>query len=182
LTNERRPDAFEALRGGVRDAYLWFEATLSDVTEEHVNWRPPGMANPICAAYAHVVIGADFGVNSVINGRQPLIVSEWGGKVGLSEPMPAADWHEWASRVHMDLDVFRRYASAVYACWDDYLSLLLPENLDRTVHLYRMGQRSLAEYLVIQVEHFSGHCGEIACLKGLQGLTGFQPGTDEGIG
>ena len=157
---------------------------MGDVTPEQAHWRPPGIANPICAVYAHAVIGADLAANTTVNGQPPLIARKWGGKVGLSELMPARDWHGWASRVRMDLDVFREYARSVYACWEEYLASLSPGDLDRVVDLSAigMGQRTLAQLLAMQVEHFSGHCGEIACLKGLQGVTGYRPGTADGIG
>ncbi len=157
---------------------------MSDVTPEQAHWRPPGIANSICAVYAHVIVGADLAANTTIRGQPPLIASKWGGKVGLSELMPARDWHEWASRVQMDLDVFRKYAGGVYESWDDCLASLSPGDLDRVVDLSAMGmgQRTIAGVLATQVEHFSGHCGEIACLKGLQGVTGYRPGTTDGIG
>lgn len=84
----------------------------------------------------------------------------------------------------MDLSVFRKYAEAVYSGWAGYLSGLSDSDLDATVDLsvFDMGERILAQYLSMQVQHFSGHCGEIACLKGLQGAVGFRPGTTEGIG
>jgi len=177
-------NALEALRGPIAECHQWLEATMSDVTPEQAHWRPTGIANPICAVYAHVIVGADVGANMTIAGRQPLIARKWGGKVGLSELMPMGDWHEWAGRLRMDLDVFRQYAQGVYACWDDCLASLSPADLDRVVDLSAvgMGQRTLAQFLAMQVEHFSGHCGEIACLKGLQGLTGYRPGTADGIG
>ena len=157
---------------------------MSDVTPEQAHWRPPGIANPICAVYAHVIVGADLAANTTMRGQPPLIASKWGGKVGLSGLMPARDWHDWASHVRMDLDVFREYARGVYACWEDYLSSLSPGDLGRVVDLSAigMGQRTLAHLLAMQVEHFSGHCGEIACLKGLQGVAGYRPGTADGIG
>lgn len=177
-------DAVQVLREPVRECHEWLEATMSDVTVEQAHWRPPGVANPICAVYAHVIVGADFAVNTILNGEQPLIVKDWGGKAGLSELMPVKDWHNWAVRVRMDLGVFRQYARAVYACWDACLASVLPGHLDRVIDLsvWGMGQRTLAQYLAMQVEHFSGHCGEIACLKGLQGATGYRPGTPDGIG
>ena len=177
-------DALEALRVPVSESHQWLEATMSDVTPEQAHWRPPGIANPICAVYAHVIVGADFAVNTTMRGQPPLIASKWAGKVGLSELMPMADWHEWAGRLRMDLDVFRQYARDAYACWDDCLASFSPGDLDRVVDLSAigMGQRTLARFLAMQVEHFSGHCGEIACLKGLQGATGYRPGTADGIG
>ena len=157
---------------------------MSDVTPEQAHWRPPGIANRICAVYAHVIVGADLAANTTMRGQPPLIASTWGGKVGLSELMPAGEWHEWANRVQMDLDVFRDYARSVYACWEDCLASLSPGDLDRAIDLSAigMGRRTLAQLLAMQVEHFSGHCGEIACLKGLQGVAGYRPGTEDGIG
>jgi len=177
-------DSVETLREPIRECHAWLEATMSDVTADQAHWRPPGIANPIAAVYAHVIVGADFGVNSILSERQPLIVGDPQARSALSELMPLGDWHEWAVRVRMDLDAFRQYARAVYACWDDYTVSLSPADLGRIIDLsvYGMGQRTLARFLAMQVEHFSGHCGEIACLKGLQGTTGYRPGTPDGIG
>jgi len=172
------------LRELIIDTHAWFEATTADVTEEQAHWRPPGIANPIAAIYAHAIVGADFGLNSIIQQRPPLIAADWGGKAGLSELMPIGEWHDWATGVQMDLDVFRNYASSVYLAWANYLASLSDADLEQSVDLsaFDMGQRRLSQYLSMQVQHFSGHCGEIACLKGLQGAAGFRPGTAEGIG
>jgi len=177
-------DELEALRVPISESHQWLEATMSDVTPEQAHWRPPGIANPICAVYAHVIVGADVAVNTTMRGQPPLIASKWAGKVGLSELMPMGDWHAWASRVQMDLNAFREYAQGVYASWNDWLASLSHGDMERVVDLsvIGMGQRTLARFLGMQVEHFSGHCGEIACLKGLQGVTGYRPGTADGIG
>ncbi len=174
----------DLLRAPISDTHDWLEATMSDVTPEQAHWQPPGIANPIAAVYAHVIVGADVGVNTILNGQAPLIHRDWNGTAGLSELMPVGDWHGWAKKVRMDLDVFRRYARSVYDAWGDYLDALQPADLERPVDLsaFQMGQRSLGGYLAVQIEHFSGHCGEIACLKGLQGVTGYRPGTEDGIG
>ena len=78
----------EVLREVITETHAWFEATAGDVTEEQAHWRPPGIANPIAAVYAHVIVGADFGLNSILQKRQPLIATDWDGKAGLSELMP----------------------------------------------------------------------------------------------
>ena len=157
---------------------------MSDVTQEQVAWMPSGESNPISAVYAHVIIGADLALNTWIGARPPLLATAWGGRVGLSELMPATDWHSWAMRVQMDLTKFRKYAADVYGAWGEYLASLTSDDLSRCIDLEMigMGKRTLAECLAIQVEHFSGHCGEIACLKGLQGATGYRPGTARGKG
>lgn len=50
----------DALSAVIADTHAWFEATVSDVTEEQAHWQPPGIANPIAAVYAHAIVGADF--------------------------------------------------------------------------------------------------------------------------
>ena len=177
-------DTVEVLRKVVTETQAWFAATVADVSNEQAHWQPPGVANPIAAVYAHVIVGSDFGLNMMLQERQPLVVSDFDGKAGLSELMPVGEWHDWASRVRMDVDIFRRYADAVYAGWDGYLSTLTSADLDRVIDLsvWEMGTRTLAQFLTMQVQHFSAHCGEIACLKGLQGATGFVAGTPDGRG
>ena len=174
----------EVLSQLISECHEWFEATVSDVTAEQAHWHPPGVANPICAVYAHVVAGADVTVNTILNARPPLMRNHGGGKAGLSKPPGPGDWHEWAANLQIDLDIYRPYARAVYSCWAEYLKSLSDNDLERVVDLsmFGMAGRSLAQVLGMQVEHFSGHCGEIAALKGLQGAVGYRPGTSDGIG
>jgi hypothetical protein len=172
----------EPLRTTIIETHAWFESTLSDVTEEQAHWQPPGIANPIVAVYAHVVVGADFGLNTILNSRQPLIVTGWDSRAGLSELMPLGDWHDWATNVHMDLDVFRKYAQTVYQGWSGYLAFLSEADLESEIDLssFDMGTRRLAMYLTMQIQHFSSHTGEISCLKGLQGEIGYRASTADG--
>ena len=174
--------ALEAIRTTIVETHAWFESTLSDVTEEQAHWQPPGLANPIAAVYAHVVVGADFGLNTILNGRQPLIVTGWDSTAGLSELMPIGDWHDWATSVRMVLDVFRAYAQAVYQGWREFLASLSEPDLERVIDLssFEMGTRPQALYLSMQIQHFSGHTGEISCLKGLQGGIGFRASRPDG--
>ena len=64
-------------------------------------------------------------VQGLFRGAQPLVMGEWVGRMGLSEPAPVGPtgWGAWARRARIDLAAL--------------------------------------------------HCGEIACLKGLQGARGY---------
>lgn len=173
----------DAVRDAIRVCHQWLEATVADVSSEQAHWRPVGIANPIAAVYAHVVVGADVAVNVLLKGEQPIITARTHG-AGISEMMPTSDWHDWALRVRLDLATFREYAGQVYASWYDYLGELTEDAMARPVDLsvWGMGQRTLDQFMLIQVEHVSCHIGEIACLKGMQGAVGFRPGTADGIG
>lgn len=160
------------------------EGTMADVTGEQAHWIPPGKALPIGANYAHVVTSEDGIVNGMFRGGAPLYASSFAGKTGLSELPPAPDpknpkfpdWSEWSRTVTVDLPALRKYAQAVYASTDEYLASLRGKDLDRTVDLSNLGlgKRTLL-YVIDNGILGNGfvHCGEIACLKGLQGKKGY---------
>ena len=171
-------DAVDMLRETVKECHGWLEETMSNVTEEEADWRPPDLANPIGAVYAHAVIDVDMGFNMWIRRRSPLIATDWAGRAGLSEPHAPPPWHDWAARVRVDLEAFRRYARAVYADVDDYLASLSAGDLDQEIDMSVLGEgrRTVGQVITsVAVRHISGHCGEIACLKGLQGRRGYPP-------
>lgn len=179
------PTPLEEIFSVVKVCHLWLEATMSDVSEAQAHWCPAGVANPIAAVYAHVIMGSDSAVNELLLGGRP-IAAAGATTIGISEVTPgrSRDWHEWALRVHMDLPAFRSYAQNVYESWYAYFARAGDFDPDRTIDLtaWGMGIRTPVEFLLMQIQHFSSHIGEISALKGLQGAIGFRPGTKEGIG
>ncbi len=157
------------------------EMVMQDVTDEQLHWIPPGNTNPIGATYAHTVISQDGLIHSQLQKGAPLCASTWADKTGLSElPPPIAggdlpDWSEWARSVKIDLAQLRQYAQAVYASTDAYLATLTDEDLEQSTgfSLLGLGELTVKMYLFqIALGHVSMHCGEIGCLKGLQGMRG----------
>jgi hypothetical protein len=166
------------LRGQLKEAHELLEGTMLDVTAEQGRWLPPGVANPLGATYAHAVLSEDGLINVLLKGGAPLAATSWAGRTGVAEPMPQfpAPWHEWGRRVKMDLPALRQYAQAVYTASDEYLASLSDEDLIRVVDLSieAVGQQSLGWLLSnAVVGHVNQHCGEVACLKGLQGMKGY---------
>ncbi len=171
-------DAIALLREQFKDAHEFLEATMEGITPEQVHWAPPGTANPISANYAHVVLSEDLGINGLLRGGAPLSAGGWAGRTGLSELPPVAPnapWHEWALRVRIDLPALRAYARAVYAATDEALRALEPGDLEREVDLspFGLGRRTVAWMLSGALLNVNLHCGEVSCLKGLQGLRGY---------
>ena len=168
-------DAVELLRKQGKHAWAWLEFTVHDVSTEQANWHPPGMANSIGAVYTHLTIGADLGFNVGLFDREPLIVSEFGREVGLSEMFPLADWHEWAQRVRIDWDALHAYGRAVHAFVEDSLDSLTPDLLERTAKSPpALGVwKGVDVFNLHGVDHVKLHGGEISCLKGLQGAEGW---------
>lgn len=147
---------------------------MADVTPEQAMWSPPGKANPLGASYAHVAFGEDMLVNLVLRGGATMVAD--GRETGASErhPPPGVDYGEWARRVQVDLPVLREYAKAVYQNTADYIDSLSDEDLEHTMELRMMGTQTVGWVLGnIILWHVNAHCGEISCLKGMQGARGY---------
>ena len=174
-------DAITVIRSQLRDAHGFLEATMQDVNADLAHWPPPGTANPLGATYAHIVTSEDMLVQGLLRQSAPLFATTWAGKTGISEPMPmpGPEWENygaWARRVRVDLGALREYAQAIYAATDIYLATLEPDALDRVLDLSAlgMGQVTLAwVFSRLLVGHVDNICGEIACLKGIQGARGY---------
>ncbi len=73
----------------------------------------------------------------------------------------------------MELPAFREYARAVYAATDAYVGGLSEAALERKVDTGFIGEQTVAFVLTnIAAWHVAEHGGEIAALKGVQGLKG----------
>jgi hypothetical protein len=77
----------------------------------------------------------DLSVNGVLGLGEPLALSTWAGRTGLSVIPPligAIDWRAWSHRVRLDWNNVRAYARAVCASTDAYIAALAEEALDVT--------------------------------------------------
>ncbi len=175
--------AVSLLRAQYENAHEVLEGTMQDVTSDQAHWIPPGVANPLGATYAHILISEDGVLNGMLKGSGPLCVTSWADEIGLSElpPMPGPGveglppWDEWARRVKIDQAALRSYAQAVYAATDEYLASLTDDDLDSPLDLSGLGvgQQTLGWLLSLMLSNVHWHTGEIACLKGLQGARGY---------
>lgn len=171
-------NAIEFFRENLRSAHEFLEGTVADVPPQLLDRHPGGTANPIGANYAHVVWSEDLGTNVMLKGGKALGMTTWAGRTGLSDlpPLaPTASWHEWARRLRVDLPALRAYAGAVYAATDAHLATLKPDDLRRPVDLSAvgLGEWTVARVLGAMLNNANLHCGEIAALKGINGLKGY---------
>ena len=174
-------EAITLLRQQLQSAHQWFEGTMADVTQEQMDWLPPGNANPLGASYMHVIASEDMIVQGMLRQAAPLMMTTWAGRTGASIPQPAPgpDWTHystWTHNVHVDLGQAREYAQAVYTASADYLASLKSADLDREMDLSGVGMGKANLGWVI-ANLMIGHChdlmGEISVLKGIQGAKGY---------
>ncbi len=167
------------LREQLQGAGSRLEGTMDGITPEQAHWQPTGTAHSIGANYAHAVLSVDMTVHALLQGAPQLAASDCATRTGLSELPPGhgapGPWREWAERVHVDLPALRAFGQAAFAAADAYLASLDEASLDRPVDLSALGfgQPTVAWILGTLIQNVNLHCGEISCLKGLQGLRGY---------
>ena len=170
----------QVLSDQLEHAHQNFLATLNEVTDTVANFQPSGIANSIGSMWAHLVVSEDYFVAMIIAGGQPLVMTTWSEKTGLSEPHPMDNWATaypaWTKNVRIDTAQLLGYTKAVFAASEEKISSLTPELVEEMKDMSALGsgQMSVASILDGMV---IGHChdimGEISALKGIQGLKGY---------
>ena len=168
-------NALTNLREQVQQAHSLLQAVISDVTVEQMHWQPPGRANSIAATYVHCLAGEDATVQAILQGGTPLYAATWADKTGVNEIQPLSS-PEWARGVRVELPALFDYAQAVHAATDVYLANADAIDLAQTVDLSNLGLGETPIGYILNrflLGHIDNMCGEISCLKGLQGGKGY---------
>ena len=171
--------ATEVLLNQLKAVHSSLEQTMDGVTDEVAHFMPPAKANPIAGTYAHLVFSEDLFVHNFLKKTPPLVDSTFKEKTGASETHPM-EWVEaypkWLKEVKIDVEKFRDYAKAVYTESEEYIASLTDEDLEKEVDMSAMGMGTKKTHDFI-AGLISGHAysimGEIAVLKGIQGLKGY---------
>lgn len=150
-----------------------FDAALQNTTDEQLNWRPPvDTVNPISVTALHVLGSEDIFIQQILLGQPRLWESEgWANKLGVAEPPGRGGGWDEVRNATISVEAVLAYQAALRAATDTYLATLTAEALDRPVNVMG-GERPLATVLILLAHHACSHAGEIATVKGMQGLKG----------
>ncbi len=158
----------------IKKSHELLEGTMEGVDGKLAGWVPPGKANPIGATYAHLVMSEDMIVNRRL--REKDMVSEK-TDTGLSQPMPGFDdWEAypgWTRDVKVDLPSLKSYAKAVYSETERFVENLSEDELDEQVEMFGSRMPKALALSTLVAGHTDSIAGEIAALKGIQGLKGY---------
>jgi len=161
--------AINLLRDQYKQSFEWLAGTMQGVTAEILHQAPGGNVPSIAGQVAHAIMTIDGFVLATVSGKPPVMAA---GNSGVSETPPQGDWLAWGNEVRIDLPVFHEYAQAVFAAVDDYLASIEDSALGQELDL-PFGKHSLAWLFNVGLLNTYSHTGEIAALKGLQGLKGY---------
>lgn len=145
---------------------------FADLTDAQFNWAPPGRANSIAVTLLHAYgIEDAFIQGKLLNQPQLWDREGWAAKVGIAEIPDLGNGWAGTRAVTLAKEAVLAYGQAVQAAAERYLTTLTADALDQPM---QMGPRlgTVAELLSILVIHNITHGGEIAALKGIQGLQG----------
>ncbi len=148
------------------------DVVVSDITDEQLNWPPPGTISPISAILIHTLAGEDYFIQIVIQGKPTRwVVEEWDQKIGIqSPPEQGRSWDEYKT-VKISVTPVLAYEQVIRVATDAYLANLTLKELDRHVS-FAGNELTVAEVLMTLVVHSASHAGEIAAIKGMQGYKG----------
>ena len=165
-------NALEYVRRQLAAMRRQVDSAVQGTTDEQFNWLPPGATNSIAATFSHLLATEDFYIQTVLQGRPRLWdEADWTARTGVNAPPGRGQgWQEAREHVY-ELEPWLVYQTAVREATDRYLAGLSEEDLDREVNFIG-GKRTVADVLCTLVVHSAAHAGDIATLKGVQGVKG----------
>lgn len=166
--------AVNLLRAQFEQTKSVLEGTMSGVTDEIAHKDPGGKAGTIAANIAHIISGMDAFMLSTLTGNPPMLASSHADKHGMSElPPQGGDSAQWYKSVKVDLDALHQYGLDVFQAVDDYLASIDDSVLEEKIDMGSFGEQTKSWLCTIMVLNNSWHTGEIAAIKGTQGLQGY---------
>jgi hypothetical protein len=144
-----------------------FNQITDGMTPEQYNWIPEGTANPIARTHIHAMTSVDF----FINGTLASTDLRWKA-FAAEQGLPANPMEIWAFGGTVSLDAVKGYSKTVQQAAVEYVASLTDADLDREVETAFFGKQTAAFMIGLAGIHAMGHGGDMAAVKGIQGLKG----------
>lgn len=161
-------DAIDYLQLQFAALHERFGMPLAGLTDDQLNWLPPGSANKIGSILLHAIAGEDLFIQQHLQG-QPLLWNSqrWGETIGIPYPPSGPRGWDEARQATLRLADILPYQQAVFAATAAYLAALTPAALDGRLPFYGY-EFPRAQLLAMSLLHTAEHAGEISAIKGLQ--------------
>ena len=131
------------------------------------NWKPGGTANSAAKSHVHALTSMDFFINNIARGTDLL----W-GPFAAKNNLPANAQEIWSFDGTIPVAAMQEYAQAIKTSVLDYIGTLNDEDLDREVETNFFGKKPVSFLIQLAGYHAVGHGGDMATVKGIQGLKG----------
>ena len=151
----------------LKSAFELFNACAAGMTDEQYNWKPGGTSNVPAKSHVHGLSSIDFFVNAIVRGGK----TRW-GELAAAHSLPENPLTIWAHEGSLPYEAVEEYGKKLQTDVLDYVASLKDADLDREIDTQFFGRKSVAWLLQLSVNHLVGHGGDIAAVKGMQGLKG----------
>jgi hypothetical protein len=146
---------------------FWLTNICADgMTEEQYNYVPQGNCNSPAKSHVHALATVDFFVNIILKGgkaRWPAVAQEHG--------LPVNALEIWKHEGTIPYAAIKAYGQEVQKDAVEYTASISESDLDRRVNT-PFGEQSAGWLLQLAGMHAVGHSGDVATVKGMQGLKG----------
>lgn len=161
-----------------KEAHVVLKQVIDGISNEVLHKDPGGTANPVVTNYVHIIAGEDYVINVMLKNTETLASTIFKDNTGLNTPYPdmsdQENYAKWMKTATVDMQKFGEYAMAVVKASENYIASLTPEDLTKEIDLKFIGKKDVAYVLSIFVLwNIAAHTGEIAAIKGIQGLKGY---------
>ena len=157
-------------------AHTLFGMVTADLTPALADHTLPGACiSRISPILAHAAFGEDLTVNQMLREDRAILERDgWAERTGIPGPSPAMT-REWLA-ASFGVDQLRAYAAQVFANTERYLADPPAADLRKLV-TSPIGTEVTGEELLtsFNLVHLMLHTGEIAALRGVQGVPGGLP-------
>jgi hypothetical protein len=158
------------IKAGFDLAHMMFSSVTADLTQAAIDKALPGATITAAAPIiAHAILTEDRMLTQVFGTEMVLETGGFAARTGIATEGNVIS--QWIAGKY-DLAAMIDYAQAVFANTTKLLEGATVAQLDGIVQGF-IGPSQGSDYLAgLAVVHFSSHIGEVAALKGAQGLKG----------
>ncbi len=148
-------------------AFGLLKMAADGMDDAQYNLDAPGTCNAAAKSHVHALAGFDFFVLNKAKGDEML----W-PKFGSTHGLPANPTEIWGFTGTISGAAINDFANQMEAATINYIATLSDADLDGEVDTQVFGKRSRAFVLQLAAMHAAGHAGDVAAVKGMQGLKG----------
>ncbi len=159
--------AIDYVKLQTEQAFGLVKLAADGMDDAQYNLDGPGTSNAAAKSHVHALAAYDFFVINKAKGGD-MLWPQFAAKHGL----PANSQEIWGFASTIPGTAIKEFASEIQKATIDYISTLSDADLDRQVDTQFFGTQSLAYLLQLASMHATGHAGDIATVKGAQGLKG----------
>jgi DinB superfamily len=148
-------------------AFGLLKIAADGMDDAQYNLDGPGTCNAAAKSHVHALTAYDFFVLNKAKGADMM----WPA-FAASHGLPPNSQEIWGHNGTISGAAIKEFAEQIQKATTDYISTLSDADLDRQVDTQFFGTQSLAFLLQLASMHAAGHAGDVAAVKGTQGLKG----------